>query len=1117
MVARFHYDDEVLNQLLRDNLSQQQSADIFKHVEACESCQSRLESISLSDEVVEQLRTHLSGTVSSENIPEFHQATWWRTDTVQNEHIADHEICRLPFLQPAQQADSLGRFDRYEIKQIIGRGGMGIVMRGIDTALARECAIKVLSPELATNATARQRFFREAKSAAAVVHEHVIPIQTVNEENGLPYLVMPLIDGVSLQQRVSNSDGPLELLQILRIGMQAASGLAAAHEQGLVHRDVKPANIMLENGVERVLIADFGLARAADDANMTRSQVIAGTPQYMSPEQARGDDIDRRSDLFSLGSVLYFMCCGHSPFRASTTMGVLNRIGNDSPRSIRQQNPSIPDWLEAIVFKLLAKDPEHRFQSAQEVSLLFGRWLAHLQQPEEYPAPQPQRPDPSSSNGRSNRWLFWGAAAAILLAAISPFLFLLSGATGPDNPFDTSHPGYANVSPFTGFVWRDGNAQVLINQNWYQLQSFNGLTLSQMFEKCEQENWDAKKRIREDHAQLARIMGTKVGDTTDVELINETGRVVALKNMPMSKQNRAQLLRLSMLMQRNPFTSSVPGYPKRSPFSGLHWKAGKPQVLVDDEWYELVSVHGVTFEEIQKRCRREGWSLKQRFRDDLVQILRLMGQQIDDVTDLELSDSQGRIIRKENVEMTREKLSLTQTYFPSDPMELHEDLAQFEQQLEAQFAYLGANDFDYESEIDKVHKMVDQPISMEDFAIELSKILNRFIDGHAYLEANQPARRSHLYLPFLIEVAGDRFVAVKPDRSGLVDEAFPFIHTIDGQSVTEWIEQLAPFAPAGSTQLRRYRCIRNLRNITYFREYFDLKESEYARVTLAKRDGQTSQRRLQLSKTRPVYGEWPRGKPSKILDENIGYLRIKSMDDDAVKDIREWMPEFKSTDGLIVDVRGNGGGSRRALMELAPYLMQAQDEPRIVNVAKYRLYPEFDEDHLSDARFVYRESSARFDPREQDAIAKFKQTFQPEWEPEASRFSDWHYLVLAKDAKDDRYHYDKPVIILCDDGCFSATDIFLGAFKGWPGITLMGQASGGGSARSQRFELDHSGITVRCASMASFQPNGWLYDTRGIIPDIVVQRTPECYTHDGADVVLKQAIKLLKSRPGDDE
>ena len=165
---------------------------------------------------------------------------------------------------------------------------MGIVLRAHDPALDRQVAIKVLAPGLHAGVHARRRFAREARAAAAVVHEHVVAIHAVDEWEGLPYLVMQYVAGRSLQERIDRG-GPLRTEEILRIGMQAASGLAAAHAQGLVHRDVKPANILLENGVERVKLTDFGLARAVDDSSLTHSGVVAGTPQYMAPEQARAE------------------------------------------------------------------------------------------------------------------------------------------------------------------------------------------------------------------------------------------------------------------------------------------------------------------------------------------------------------------------------------------------------------------------------------------------------------------------------------------------------------------------------------------------------------------------------------------------------------------------------------------------------------------------------------------------------------------------------------------------------------------------------------------------------------------------------------------------------------
>ena len=159
----------------------------------------------------------------------------------------------------------------------------------------------------------------------------MVDIHAVAEANGVPYLVMEYVSGRSLQDRL-DQNGPLELIQILRIGMQTAAGLAKAHAQGLIHRDIKPANILLENGVPRVKITDFGLARAVDDASLTQSGVVAGTPQYMAPEQARGEPVDHRADLFSLGSVLYAMCTGQPPFRAGNTVAVLRQVAEETPR-----------------------------------------------------------------------------------------------------------------------------------------------------------------------------------------------------------------------------------------------------------------------------------------------------------------------------------------------------------------------------------------------------------------------------------------------------------------------------------------------------------------------------------------------------------------------------------------------------------------------------------------------------------------------------------------------------------------------------------------------------------------------------------------------------------------
>jgi Leucine-rich repeat (LRR) protein len=330
----------------------------------------------------------------------------------------------MGFLAASSEPGSLGRLDHYEVLEVVGKGGMGIVLRARDTKLARVVAIKVLAAPLAASDTARQRFVREARAAAAVRDDHVIAIYAVSDDGPVPYLVMEFIDGCNLEGLVRRG-GPLGVKEVLRIAIQVASGLAAAHKYGLIHRDVKPANILLENGVQRVKLTDFGLACAADDASLTESGLIAGTPLYMAPEQAVGEPLDARADLFSLGSVLYELCTGRPAFRAPTTVAVIKRVRDEAPRPIREVNPDVPEPLCRLIERLHAKKPADRPASAQEVADRLAGLLADLQQPNragpisEGPASVgyvSNVPGPQARWKRAPRW-FWAAAALVLLVA----------------------------------------------------------------------------------------------------------------------------------------------------------------------------------------------------------------------------------------------------------------------------------------------------------------------------------------------------------------------------------------------------------------------------------------------------------------------------------------------------------------------------------------------------------------------------------------------------------------------------------------------------------------------------------------------------------------------------
>lgn len=420
---------DAIDMLLDDRLADDERSAIEAHLDTCADCRERLERQAAEPTLWAEARDFLSsaddvfaadglarpGDVAHEPTSSGHGAWRDEADLTRVDHIQS-------YLAPTDDPRMVGRFGGYEIAGIIGRGGMGVVLKGLDVALNRYVAIKALAPHLATSAAARLRFAREARAAAAVVHENVIAIHAVSEASGLPYLVMPYIRGTSLQKRL-DAQGRLTTIEILRIGMQAAAGLAAAHAQGLVHRDIKPGNILLEDGIERLTITDFGLARAADDASLTRSGVIAGTPQFMSPEQARGDSIDRRSDLFSLGSVLYSLCAGHPPFRAETSYGVLRRITDDVPRPIREINPEIPEWLSAIIDRLLAKKPDDRYSSAEQVRALFEECVAHVQQPTVVPLPvslrSPRRPQRESRRQWMTRLGIAAGGIAVLIFAVA--------------------------------------------------------------------------------------------------------------------------------------------------------------------------------------------------------------------------------------------------------------------------------------------------------------------------------------------------------------------------------------------------------------------------------------------------------------------------------------------------------------------------------------------------------------------------------------------------------------------------------------------------------------------------------------------------------------------------
>lgn len=291
----------------------------------------------------------------------------------------------FPFLKPPQQPDEIGRLGEFRVLQLLGQGGMGIVFRAEDSRLGRLVALKVMQPRFASDATMRQRFLREARAMAAIKSDYVITVYEVGSTNDLPFLAMEFLEGETLEA-YHNKVGRVPLPLVVRVGRETALGLEAAHSRGLIHRDIKPENIWLESDTKyssgagmggpsvsprpgRVKILDFGLARVnTDPSQISKVGMVLGTPAFMSPEQARGQAVDYRADLFSLGCVLYWLSTNERPFEGSDLLSTLTALAVHDPQPPQTISQDVPEPLSLLIMQLIKKDPSQRPKSAKEVA-----------------------------------------------------------------------------------------------------------------------------------------------------------------------------------------------------------------------------------------------------------------------------------------------------------------------------------------------------------------------------------------------------------------------------------------------------------------------------------------------------------------------------------------------------------------------------------------------------------------------------------------------------------------------------------------------------------------------------------------------------------------------------
>lgn len=413
-----HCETESLRRYLLGESTPEQIAMIEEHLTDCVACQNQIrdgaapddfwvdtaealgqpaELLGLDDESVDRLVSGKQPFGRESEVPQSQRITVdGSTSDTQRQPITSAMLLKhlRDWCDPPLTAESIGKIDNYLIVEIVGHGGMGVVLRAIDMQLGRTVAIKTLLQPSAIDTGSCDRLLREAQAVASLKHEHVIDMHSIGHWRNVPFIVMPFVQGGTLGDHARDHSFSPE--QIIDVARQIAEALAAAHRSGLVHRDIKPSNVLLENGLEHVVLADFGLARVGGDFTVTQTGMAPGTPQWMSPEQAVAATVDHRSDQFSLGSMMYWMATGKCPFDSDSCYAILMKLVNEEATPIAELSSSTPEYLTVLIRRMMMKTPEDRFGDMGQVAALLKSCLVHLRDghsplPEELRSPHSSR------------------------------------------------------------------------------------------------------------------------------------------------------------------------------------------------------------------------------------------------------------------------------------------------------------------------------------------------------------------------------------------------------------------------------------------------------------------------------------------------------------------------------------------------------------------------------------------------------------------------------------------------------------------------------------------------------------------------------------------------------
>lgn len=611
-----------------------------------------------------------------------------------------------------------------------------------------------------------------------------------------------------------------------------------------------------------------------------------------------------------------------------------------------------------------------------------------------------------------------------------------------------------------------------------------------------------------------------------------------------------------------------------SPFEYVRWKDVTPEVKVGGVWYELLSINDLPLADVFDHCRRLHLGRWRQFFDEhLVDVLAEMDQPAGPTVALGVRDLKtGETRRLMGVAMTAENHAAILDARHGDrdeslwivgtpgiqrehrdtphPMftglarriessrswaveritakQAAEDLDDLEWHLVHRYAYLNRNRVDYQAALDTIRLALGDGISRGAFAVQLVRFLALFGDGNTRLNRWSDINTHRTvpwiaflppgYTPFRVADAGGRMLAYSDPHHRFLDERYPYLKSLDGVPIDQWVAAASGLVARVSPRFIRRMAATDAMLVGYVRGELGLPDEKSLWIELESADhAETRRFSMPVAKTPPTALQ---NTPIefKKLHGNVGYLRITTMQKDPrqMAKLFEAMDALRSTRGLILDLRDNKGGTREPLRALFPFFMARDEDPLVISVAATRVPPGKDprrpEGDLGDI-FMYPQSSQFWNARERAAIERCSATFKPEWQLPATGFSQWHYFVVSPRKSAAYYHYGRSVVVLMNGACFSTTEVLLGAFKGRRGVTLMGEASGGGCGRATNIAfLANSGFRVQLSSMAAFRADGALYDGRGIEPDVVARPTPTDLIGK-TDSVLEAALKRFTPAP----